>query len=340
MILTRSPFYYNVTLTSFITSVEFSLVIGKGSTTTITPLDTYNFTKQRPSTDSTNLWVDISPLIRDFYTYSPIDTSLYATPQTIASDCVLLVSLTANRISSLGTISTPLSQKYIATDGYGYYLEGQNKQETRKILLSHTEYRAYQNGYFIVPLSCNNSDTNPTVNGVSVTLSFTDNSTNYVKYLVIPLGEYTGTVTVVYGGETIYIELIEECKYPVSDVQFINRFGVLESMHFYKAAKESVSVNSSDFKNAYTNGISYDVNRHQIKQYNKTSNRKVKIETGFLTPYYNQTVQELMESENVWVDGKPVNVKTGSLEFKTRVVDKLISYSFDFEYAYDEINNV
>lgn len=339
MILTRSPFYYNVPITTFISKVEFELNIGKGTTSLIQIDKTYKFTKNVPTATSTNVWVDISPMIRDFYTFSPITTS-YSIPTVVFNNCVLLAELKANRISSLGTTTTPLTQKYIATDGYGYYTEGQNKQSTSKILLSHTEYRAYNKGYFIVPLNCTSSDLNPTVNGASVALNFLDGASNYVKYLVIPLGDYSGTVTVVYGGETIYIELIEECKYDISDVQFINRFGVVESMHFYKASKESISVNSSEFKNAYTNGISYDVNKHQTKQFNKSSNRSVKIETGFLTPYYNETVQELMQSENVWINGKPVNVKTGSLEFKTRVVDKLISYSFDFEYAYDEMNNV
>lgn len=340
MILTRSPFYYNVALTTFISKVEFELKIGKGTTSLLQPLETYNFTKNVPTTTSTNIWVDISPMIKDFYSYSPITTSSFSVPTVTFSDCVLLAEIKANRISTLGTTTTPLSQKYIATNGYGYYTEGQNKQATNKILLSHTEYRAYNNGYFIVPLSCSSSDSNPTVNGSEVSLNYSEGASNYVKYLVIPLGAYSSTVTVVYGGETVYIELIEECKYEVSDVQFVNRFGVIESMHFYKAQKESLTVTSSDFKNAYTNGISYDVNKHQIKQFNKKSNRKVTIETGFLTPYYNETVQELMQSENVWVNGKPVNVVTGSLEFKTRVVDKLISYSFDFEYAYDEINNV
>jgi hypothetical protein len=36
----------------------------------------------------------------------------------------------------------------------------------------------------------------------------------------------------------------------------------------------------------------------------------------------------------------PVNVKSSSLEFKTRVNDKLVNYSLDFDYAYNIIQNV
>jgi hypothetical protein len=70
------------------------------------------------------------------------------------------------------------------------------------------------------------------------------------------------------------------------------------------------------------------------------SNKKIKIETGFLNEDYNATIQELLQSEKVWMNGNPINVVSNSLEFKTRLIDKLISYSIDFEYAYDEINNV
>ena len=36
----------------------------------------------------------------------------------------------------------------------------------------------------------------------------------------------------------------------------------------------------------------------------------------------------------------PLNVSKKSLEYKTRQNDRLINYEFEFEYAYNEINNV
>ena len=44
--------------------------------------------------------------------------------------------------------------------------------------------------------------------------------------------------------------------------------------------------------------------------------------------------------ELVWVDDKPVNVTSNSLEYKTVKNDKLINYTLTFNYAYNEINNV
>lgn len=341
MIQTRSPFIFNAPYpNNFITSVEFTIVIGNGSTTTITPLDTQTFTKPNPSSSTTNVWIDASPYIRDWYNINPITTSDSSTAEVITNGEILLASITARFTDSLGSSLTPLSQKYIASNGYGYYWEGQNKQATQKILLSHQEYKADERGYFIVPLRVESGDSNPTVNGTGVALNFTDNVQNYVKYLIIPCSDYTGNITVNFEGESINIELIEECKYPVKEIQFLNRFGVLETVHFYKASKESISIESENFKNNYTNGTSYNTQTHQLKKYNVKGNKRINIETGFLNQNYNETMKELMLSEYVWLDGIPINVKSSSLEFKTRIVDKLISYSIDFEYAFDEINNI
>lgn len=341
MILTRSPYYINVVFTNnFVNAVNFTVTIGNGSFSSINAIDSYNLTKRKPSDTATNTWLDVSPFISDLFDQKPIDVSLYNAPTVISSNEVLLASISEQQEDSLGSQLPLNSFKYRCTEGYGYYTEGQNYDPNKKILLSHTGYKAFENGYFVVPLECDSSSPDPTVEGVAVPLNFTDEVSNYVKYLVIPLGEYSDNITVSYDGESIDIELIEECKYPVSSVQFLNRFGVIEQVHFYKAVKETVNTKSEKFKNAYTNGVTYDVKRHQSQVFNKTSNKSIKIETGYLNPDYNQTMQELMESEKVWINSRPVNVTSNSLEFKTRIVDKLISYSISFDYAYDEINNI
>lgn len=343
MILTRSPFYYNVVFANnYVTSIDFTVEIGTGSTTTITVSNTYELTKLKPSTTSTNTWLDISPFIRDLYTFAPIDFTgiSVAEIQTSLINAVLLARVTAATNDTIGSSEPDLSQKYICTDGFGYYTEGQNEQPTKKILLSHNEYKADSRGYFVVPLRCATGDGNPTINTTPVALSFTDNNQNYIKYLVIPCAAYTGIITVAFEGETITIELVDECEFDLKEVQFINRYGALEVVHFYKASKENLIVSEKKFKNAHTNGTSYDTKVHQLKRLNVKGNKELNIETGFLNEEYNDTIEELMLSEHAWIGQVPINVESKSLAFKTRIVDKLISYSIDFEYAFDEINNV
>lgn len=343
MILTRSPYYFNqVHPNAYITSIDFTVLAGTGSTSSITEIDSYTFNKPNPSSTATNTYIDISPYIRDFYQYEPMDFTGTTDPEVRASGTrsVLLVHATAGFNDSLGSTEDDVSQKFIATDGYGGYLEGQNYEPTNKILLSHTEYRADYRGFFIVPLRVGIGDGNPTVNAVEVDIDFTDNYQNYAKYLVIPCANYSGTITVEFEGDSIQIELIEECKYDVQEVQFLNRFGVFEILHFYKAKKESLTFDYDNFKNNYTNGTSYSTTVHQLKRYNVTGNKKFTMETGFLNEAHNSTIQELLMSEYVWMGGAPVNVTKKSLDMKRRIIDKNISYSLDFEYAFDEMNNV
>ena len=110
-------------------------------------------------------------------------------------------------------------------------------------------------------------DANPTVDAVEVTLSFSDTNTNYVKYLIVYMPDYSSNVTVAFEGESITIEPITECRFDVQAVQFLNRYGAIEIMHFYKAKKVTTAFERKEFYNNYTNGQTYDTAVHQYKQY-------------------------------------------------------------------------
>lgn len=349
MILTRTPFYSTRTHpNNFVTSVDFEITIGTGATSSITTLKQYDITKLRYGTQEGTLFgysqIDISPYIRDYYTFSPFTLSGYTSPTVITSSAksLLLVKVQPNPVDSLNSTFVTSPSTYIATDGYWKFTDGYNQETDQKILLSQTEYKADYRGHFIVPLFCESGDANPTVNDVEVNLGFTDNYQHYIKYLVIPCANYSGTAEVAFEGETILIEMVEECKYDVKEVQFINRYGCQEVMHFYKVKKDSLSFDFDSFKRNLlgTSGTGYATTSHQMKQYNKTANKTFNMETGHLYETYNETIEELCLSENVWMDRQPVNVKSKSLDLKTRIVDKLISYNLDFEYAFDQLNNV
>lgn len=343
MILNRSPYYYNVSLpNSYVTSVDFTVEVGTGSSSSPVVVQTYEVTKPVPSSSSPNSFIDISPFVRDVYEFAPLNFSGVSsnTIQASGNKAVLIAEVTAAFNDTIGSNSADENDTYICTLGYGKYRDGQNLSPTDKILLTHSDYKADTRGHFVVPLQCASGDSNPTVNGVAVTLGFSDTNTNYVKYLVIPVGNYSSTITVVFGGETITIEPTDECKYDLTQVQFLNRYGVIEVIHFYKASRQTFQIEGERFKNNFTNGSSYDTDIHQLKKYNVKGNRRVRIETGFLNEEYNDTIEELLLSEYVWLNGVPVNVSTNTLEQKTRIVDKLINYSIEFEYAFDEISNV
>jgi hypothetical protein len=51
-------------------------------------------------------------------------------------------------------------------------------------------------------------------------------------------------------------------------------------------------------------------------------------------------IQDLLLSETVLLDGKPVEVKTQATTLKTSLQDKNINYEIEFDYAFNLINNV
>lgn len=343
MILTRSKFYFTKTLpNAFCTSVTYTVIIGTGSTGSITALKTVTITKPVPSSATLKSWIDLAAFIRDWFEVVPFDFTGIATVEigTSTSQAVLVVSATAAYADTIGSLETPDTTVYTAADGYTYYSDGVNVQPTKKILLSHNNYKADSRGYFIVPLRAESGDTSPTVNGVTVALSFSDTNTNYIKYLKIPIANYTAAFDVVFEGETINIEPITECKYPLTEIQFLNRFGALEVMHFYKASVNRISTKGETFRNGYYDGDTYTVTKHQNQKINVSSKEGVSIESGFLNENYNLTIEELISTEKAWLGQVPINVKTSNVDLKTRIVDKLISYNIDFEYAYDKINTI
>ena len=167
--------------------------------------------------------------------------------------------------------------------------------------MTNTTYKADGRGLFIVPLQCESGDANPTVNAVEVSLNFTDTNTNYVKYLIVYMPDYTSNVTVAFEGESITIEPITECRFPIQFLQFVNRYGVIEGIHMYKAIKESVNFERKTHYNNYTNGSTYDIDKHQYKNFDTVWRESFKAATGPLSESYNETIEQLLASEWVWL---------------------------------------
>ena len=70
----------------------------------------------------------------------------------------------------------------------------------------------------------------------------------------------------------------------------------------------------------------------------------LQLSTGYVNEDYNAWIEELMLSEKVWItlDGTlyPAKPKTSSQTFKTRLNDSLVAYTVDFDFAFDQIQNI
>tara|TARA_R110000744_G_scaffold34955_1_gene81190 strand:- start:357 stop:1535 length:1179 start_codon:yes stop_codon:yes gene_type:complete len=152
------------------------------------------------------------------------------------------------------------------------------------------------------------------------------------------------------GTEVIKIITLEECKYTPIKVTFVNKFGAIQDLIFFKKSTDSTVVKGEEFKSAFfdQSTLTYKTYQHQRTQFMVKGNDSITMNTGFINDDYNQVIEELMLSEQVWATFitdtqelvRPLVPKTKSLTFKTTLNDNLVDYAIDFDIANDKINNI
>lgn len=131
-------------------------------------------------------------------------------------------------------------------------------------------------------------------------------------------------------------------------VTFVNKFGALQDIWFFGRRKESANVSREQFTintiEASAGSVLYKTNKATDIIHNVKSNKSLVLNTGFVCEDYNEVVQQLLQSEYVWIheDSKvyPIIPTDNSIEYKDGKYDKLLNYKVNFKYAYNEINNV
>ncbi len=149
--------------------------------------------------------------------------------------------------------------------------------------------------------------------------------------------------------QTINVKTLEECKYEPKKVTFINKFGSLQDMYFFKKAVEKMTVKKESYKaNILNENKTYSISSHTNRDFNITAKESITLSSGFLSEEYNEVFKQMMLSEKVWITNiietgeqvLPINVKTSNITYKTSLNDRLVDYTFDFEYSFNVINDI
>jgi hypothetical protein len=346
MILTKSPHYINVSLnyaTTFSVTLKLYIWEGEKANEPVTPQ--YTLTKERPDITVGHLDIEIADLIHDYITNKPSLQSVsgkYPTP----SGNGVWVKYTIDFNDDTETI-TSLETIDFAVAGYGYFLEGINPQLPISRVLTSSTIQKVDDSFYL-PYYADGTISQLEVSDGTTTNTYAianeTDSVNKLGFLYIDINDYTGDfITVTDSVNEWTFEVVTECRYTPEKILFLNKYGAYEVFTFFKAKKESLKVSSEDFNNAYVSDGSYDVTRHQKQKYNIQSSEKFTLNTDYIAEEENERIKELLQSDSVYLIGSsliPVVVDTSSLEVKTRINDRLINYSLDFEYAYNKINNI
>ena len=151
------------------------------------------------------------------------------------------------------------------------------------------------------------------------------------------------------GTETIKVITLDECKYEPKKVTFINKFGALQDMFFFKKSVEKMNVKKESYKsNIINSSNTYSISSHVNRESNVVGSESISLSSGFLSEEYNEVFKQGMLSEKVWITNVnngveqvlPLNVKTSNITYKTSLNDRLVEYTIDFDNSFDTINNI
>lgn len=315
----RSPF--TIQETSSATSGSADLTI------TINNVDVYVISKDT-SSDTVNF--EVAEMIRDYLTVTWDGVFPYSAT-TIASQTVtatIKIEFYAdNRITRAantaagnpGAVTQTVTHTLYGFDAYSEFLEGANHQlSSGQMLQSATTMYLPETGDAYIAVE----------------------SSNAVSYTTVSPSDTSVTI----GGIVVSIVRICEPVYDIVKVVFMNKFGALQEFHFNKKHVIGLNVSQQKYESILMSGNTYSTTGHQKYVYNKQGAETLTLNTGYVDQGQFETIKQLMLSEQVWakIDSQvyPVNVNANTLTKKTKINDKLVNYSLDFEFAYDVVNSV
>jgi len=324
-IFIRSPYFIEVDEAGQ-TGAKIEIFLwNKGTTEPIIP--NYTLTKNIASASQTLISWNVANYAKEYIEpIAPVTVSV-PTEENVNTWCYMKIK-TYKLVTSTETLLN--TETFVCLNGYNAYSAGYN----------------YSNSNSVVPLA----------NG-AITFQKSAAVTPYVNvfyeqgdYEVIDYGTLTVAEGTMYklpltedlnGDDYFEYNSIEVCepKYTPITCTFINRYGGWQFLTFFKANSTSIDVTSKDF-DMIPSSINYNVLQGSKKVFNQQGKQKIKCNTGWVDENYFDLIQDLLLSQTVLLDNKPVTVKSQSADYKTNLKEKNINYEIEFEYNFGLINDV
>lgn len=361
IINTRSPFYIKVS-DSTLATATLQLYIYEGAKDTTPDGADLKYTVTKSEIEGGNYVVfEISELIRDY-----ILNDYYTGSAT--TNCVWVNAVISAKNASGGTISSPTvtpsdyTNQFVALDGYGYFEEGVNPEPSRSLLQSNTIIYRPSDHQITIPVFREDTNTLKYYSGATLvhteTITSSTSSADKIVYVKANITPSTFNKVVVNydsgsgtADTTINVFDLDCSKYTPIKVSFINKLGALQEIWFDKRSNESIEASSNTYKASVmdfsTSTPSYNTSGHQDVTLDLVGKESIVMNTGYIDESFNEVFRQLMLSELVWMQDPddsssylPLRPKTQSLQFKTRVNDKLVNYTVEFDFAFDKINTI
>ena len=368
----RSPYFVEEIAVSK-DYIKCEIFIYQGESIIDRPTATYTLTQRTPT--NSYYAFEISELIRDY-----LDVQFNG--QYISN--MVWVDYRFTTGTDVGGDDTPTTYMICeAYDGYGYFQEGAQREYGQinegKLLQSNTLIIKPQNRSIRIPIrqdstySVDLSYKSDLITTYSIVNEIDDGDRiaylhdhigyeydTYKERVVNSSGTYEGSNcldsllglfdftpidrVLIDDDVEINIQSIKECKHEPIKATFVNKFGALQDIWFFKRNLVAFNTSSSDFSSNIVNTGAWDATRHRNVVYGLNGRESIVLNSGYYPEEYNEVFKQLLLSEKVWLelDGmtRPVNISTKTMNFKTQLTEKLIEYAIKFDFSNDIINNI
>lgn len=133
-----------------------------------------------------------------------------------------------------------------------------------------------------------------------------------------------------------------EAKYTPYQLSYINRFGFLDYLTFFKRSDRRGNFTEENYQKSIYNDAFTSPNKSEgmYNSYNINSRDSYTLNTGFVGQDHDAVIEDILMSERVCLllDGQWVAVvpERGSVEYQKHVNQKLINYTMTFNKGFDQ----
>jgi len=369
VIFVRSPYFIAVDETSQVESKIELFIWHKYETEPATA--TYTLSKKAASATQAKNIYNISNYVKEFIDITnPISiTSPFEEENT--NWCYVKVKRYYSTTPNNASPSLLDTTTYVAANGYTNYLDGYNALIDNtfipmNLFEQNKVYKYYESGlddypyltFFIDSIDVDDYysviystlETTPVVSDILLVIGAIDEQWLYSIPIRPDDNDFiNGCKIEIIKNEAVIATYIfsPECetKYNPIRVNYINKKGAWDFITFFKARTENWEVKNKEYQ-LLPDDVNYNPLRGESKAFNYEAKQSIKLNTGWLDESYNELIKDLMTSETILLYDyeteiyKPVKLKTMTTDLKTSLQDKMINYQIEFEYNYNQINNV
>ena len=285
---------------------------------------------------------------------------------------------------------TGTTTRFLIADGYSKFIDGSNKDLGQAILLEDQDKYFYEFDTFNMPIYLGDVGSSYQSDVVKIKLVGSDASNDEIvvsnqtgedaedRVLLFPVGipnlsNYIFTeglglseprlldwwdVQILDSSDAIVDSrrFYNQCepKYAPIQLQYINRYGMWDSMTFFKRSDTDLDVSKETYRaavgSASASGYTWEDQSRGIRSYNSQMSKRLTMNTGLIeesnsenleqllmSPYVlmtiNRTTTRIQDTYTIAQDFRAVNVLTESLRLQKHINDKTINYTIQVEFA-------